>query len=140
MSLAHSMRSTPTAGMGAILGIPPLDLHCQELALRAAHRLHLSQGWKDEGDVRAHRDFHLHDLKAILPPATVHPSLSLESIGSRDNHAPSPPSLTPPWRSIPTDPKMAIGPGTAGASPLMTTSSMNKAFPLIPTPTSSLQS
>ena len=140
MSLAHSMRSTPTAGMEAILGIPPLDLHCQELALRAAHRLHLSQGWKDEGDVRAHRDFHLHDLKAILPPATVHPSLSLESIGSRDNHAPSPPSLTPPWRSIPTDPKMAIGPGTAGALPLMTTSSMNKAFPLIPTPTSSLQS
>ena len=32
LSLAHSMRSTPTAGMEAILGVPPLHMHCREKA------------------------------------------------------------------------------------------------------------
>ena len=115
----------------------PLALHCQELALRAAYRLHVSQGWKDGGDVRVHRDFHLHDLKTILPPpATAHPPLSLESTGSRDNPTPSP----LPLRSTLMDPRTATGPGTVGALPLMMMFSTSKVSPLTPILMFSLQS
>ena len=114
MSLAHSMRSTPTAGLEAILGIPPLALHCLELALRTAYRLHVSQGWQDKEDRRdygAHRDYHLHNLKAILPPAAGNPHQSFESIDSKGNPVPNPPPL---WSTL-MDLRTAMEPGTVGA-------------------------
>ena len=67
VSVFQPMRSTPTAGMEAILGVQPLHLHCQETALNAAYRLHLVQGWGNQNDKGSHRDFHLLDLKVILP-------------------------------------------------------------------------
>ena len=67
LSCTHSMRSTPTAGLEATLGVPPLALHCQEVALKAAYRVQSSQDWFSLGDKRSHRDAHLLVLRRILP-------------------------------------------------------------------------
>ena len=77
LPLAHVMRSTPTAGMEVTLGIPPLHLHCQEVALRAAYRLHVEMGWRDTTNVTSHRAHHLRDLHTILPTGSRPPPLSL---------------------------------------------------------------
>ena len=39
----------------------------QEVALRAAYRLHVEMGWRDTSNVSSHRAYHLWDLHAILP-------------------------------------------------------------------------
>ena len=61
------MRSTPTAGMESVIGLPPLYLHCREIATNAAYRLHKRQKWRQIGYSKSHRDFHLATLGRILP-------------------------------------------------------------------------
>ena len=53
--------------MEAILGVQPLHLFCQETALKAAYRLHEVQKWGNQNDMGSHKDFHLKDLKGLLP-------------------------------------------------------------------------
>ena len=67
LSLAHSMRSTPTAGIEAVIGLVPLHLHCHSLALNAAYRLHGAQGWQTMNNPKSHRDHHLAILRGLIP-------------------------------------------------------------------------
>ena len=62
------MRSTPTAGLEVILGVLPLPLHCKEVALKAANRVHSQQNWHSRGNNSSHRDVNLASLAQILPP------------------------------------------------------------------------
>ena len=61
------MRSTPTAGMEAILGVIPLALYCKEVALKASYRVYPQQNWYSLGDNSSHRDTNLAFLSKILP-------------------------------------------------------------------------
>ena len=67
LSCTHSMRSTPTAGMEATLGVLPLHLHCKEVALKAAYRVQASQDWFSLGFKGSHRDAHLKVLRETVP-------------------------------------------------------------------------
>ena len=71
LSCTHSMRSTPTAGMEAILGVIPLALYCKEVALKASYRVYPQQNWFSLGDKSSHRDTNLASLSKILPPNHV---------------------------------------------------------------------
>ncbi len=45
LAMAHVQRSTPTAGLEAILGVMPLDLHTQCVVARAVYRI---RGWNQD--------------------------------------------------------------------------------------------
>ena len=59
LSMTSSMRSTPTAGMEVVLGLTPLDLHAEELAVktRLRTRYMLTDTWDGIGNTtkRGHR-------------------------------------------------------------------------------------
>ena len=70
LSMSASMRSTPTAGMEAVLGLIPLDLCAQEMGTQARLRTRtvLQDHWDGVGDkVIGHRRHHDKILERICP-------------------------------------------------------------------------
>ena len=58
------MRSTPTAGIEAILGILPLYTHSLEVSLNTAYRLRYEQKWAVRGQI-GHRKYYIKILEDI---------------------------------------------------------------------------
>ena len=53
--MTSAMRSTPTFGLEATLGIPPLDLHAKKLALNSVPRLFRANNWGRNPPPHTHR-------------------------------------------------------------------------------------
>ena len=98
LGCTHAMRSTPTAGMEAILGIPPLSLYCREVSLKAAYRVLPQQNWQNRGDSSSHRDVHLSALSRLLPSDHV-PFQKVFGV----NHLPPPVQISDPKFNVYTD-------------------------------------
>ena len=70
LAMAHPMRSTPTRAMEAVVGLLPLDLHCQREATKARARTktYLTDSWdgNTEIHIKPHRQWHDALIKELL--------------------------------------------------------------------------
>ena len=96
--LSHSMRSTPTAGIEAVVGLPPLYLHCQEMALNTAFRLHTKQKWRKTHNPKSQRDWGLGIISSEIPGQVRLPPPTFKV-----NRLKAPQSLINPTYTVYTD-------------------------------------
>lgn len=94
LSMTSSMRSTPTAGMEVTLGLLPLDLHAQEIAVKTRLRTRdlLTDTWDGIGNTRRGHRFLIDESLKKIPSANLpldHSTrsmhwLSLEELSDED--------------------------------------------------------